>query len=443
MESALPPSPRRAAIAAGILFVVLFASCQRDSFVTPSATPSPFLDPAKLPPGDITTYAGTGHLGFTTAVPRSDIMFYYPIALAVRSADGALGIADLNNNRVCQVDVVSGMVRTVTPAPTGGFFGAVPPLLLGHPTGLVYDTNGTLLIASSTTRSILVPGAPDMPGGLVGDLWRRCGGGTGDSLNVLAVQGRLSYPADVAWGPDSTLYIADQGTSGIDCIPPDSLMRDSLTGTLTRVRRADGSTMRALPLSRYVVRFAGSGGAGFNGDDPVPAAMAQFFSSRGGGRVPSARLCVSPDGHWLYVCDSWNNRVRRVDLFSPDRTVTTFAGGGSPVTTPPAMQPTDGGFGGDGGPAVTCKLSNPTDVDVDFDGSVYICDSGNSRIRHVSPNGVIETMVGTGARGFAGDGGAAVHALLNRPFGISLDRQRRLLYIADSENQRVRVVKLR
>jgi uncharacterized protein (TIGR03437 family) len=106
--------------------------------------------------------------------------------------------------------------------------------------------------------------------------------------------------------------------------------------------------------------------------------------------------------------------------------IATVAGSGTP------------GFSGDNGPAVSARLYNPNAVAVDSAGNLYICDSGNARVRKVS-NGVITTVAGNGTPGFSGDNGPAASAQLNAPSGIAVDSAGNL-YIADYNNQRVRKV---
>jgi hypothetical protein len=98
-----------------------------------------------------------------------------------------------------------------------------------------------------------------------------------------------------------------------------------------------------------------------------------------------------------------------------------------------------GGYGGDGGPATDALLRRPIDVAVAPDGALYIADTDNDCVRKVV-DGVISTAAGTcGERGADGDGGAATSAKLNRPYGITFDAAGNL-YIADTHNNRIRVV---
>ena len=112
-------------------------------------------------------------------------------------------------------------------------------------------------------------------------------------------------------------------------------------------------------------------------------------------------VAVGPDGS-LYIADTVNHRIRRV---GPDGIITTVAGTGGRL-----------GFTGDGGPATQARLSIPRGVAVGPDGSLYIADYGNNRIRRVGADGIITTVAGIGVGGFAGDGGPATQAKLNNPW---------------------------
>jgi sugar lactone lactonase YvrE len=165
--------------------------------------------------------------------------------------------------------------------------------------------------------------------------------------------------------------------------------------------------------------LAGNGIAGYSGDGG-PAAKAQFDWPTG--------VDFDREGN-LFIADFFNNRIRRV---ARDGVVTTFAGTGEP------------GYSGDGGPAAQAQLYNPVSLVLDEAGNIYVADGNNHVVRRIdakSPH-VISTVAGTGQRGFSGDGGPAVKARLNVPRGIALDQKEKLLYIADSLNRRVRVVRL-
>ena len=125
----------------------------------------------------------------------------------------------------------------------------------------------------------------------------------------------------------------------------------------------------------------------------------------------------------LYIADSSNHRIRRVDSSG---TITTVAGGGS--------------ADGDNVPAVQARLSRPSGVVLDGAGNLYIADTSNHRIRRVDSSGTITTVAGTGERGFGGDGGPAVQAQLAVSRWRGGGQRRQPVYIADTLNSRIRRV---
>ena len=162
-----------------------------------------------------------------------------------------------------------------------------------------------------------------------------------------------------------------------------------------------------------IVPFAGDGTAGYT-DGPM-ALAAQFSSPKG--------LAVAGDGSVL-IADNSNNRIRKI---SPNGTVATIAGTGN------------AGFSGDGGQATSASLQQPSAVSISQDGSVYIADTGNHRIRKIGADGIITTLAGNGLAGFSGDGGVASSAKLNSPVGVAV-AQDGTVYIADTNNHRIRRV---
>lgn len=144
--------------------------------------------------------------------------------------------------------------------------------------------------------------------------------------------------------------------------------------------------------------------------------------ARGIGQQPS-RLAIR--GSAVFVADSGHDVVRRIDLSSGHETV--VAGIGIRGST------------GDGGDPLHARLAGPSGVEVAADGTIYIAEALGHRVRRISPDGVITTVAGTGTEGFSGDGGNAVEAALSSPGGLALDGAGALL-IADTGNNRIRKV---
>jgi uncharacterized protein (TIGR03437 family) len=172
--------------------------------------------------------------------------------------------------------------------------------------------------------------------------------------------------------------------------------------------------VRKIDSKGIITTVAGTGVAGFSGDGG-PATAAQLNRPYG--------LAVDVNGY-LYIADLNNNRVRRV---SPAGMIETYAGSNGD------------GSSGDGGPATSAQMLSPRNVTIDSAGNLYISEFAAHRIRKVTPNGTITTAAGTGIAGFRGDGGPATAGQLASPAGLALDGAGNL-YIADSQNQRIREV---
>jgi len=129
----------------------------------------------------------------------------------------------------------------------------------------------------------------------------------------------------------------------------------------------------------------------------------------------------------LVVAEFTGHRVRKIDAKG---TVTTVAGTG------------EKGAAGDGGPALKATFDGMHNLVVGPDGSIYVADTWNSRVRKIDPKGTVTTLAGTGAKGFAGDGGPADKAVFNETFCVALDPAGKNLYVADLKNRRVRAIDL-
>ena len=172
--------------------------------------------------------------------------------------------------------------------------------------------------------------------------------------------------------------------------------------------------IRKVSLGGVITTIAGNGSAGYGGDGgPATSAMLSRPS----------HVTVDAGGN-LYIADSGNSRVRKV---TPDGTITTIAGNGVPAE------------GGDGGPATSASLYYPEDAVADSAGNVYIADGDGNTIRMVSADGIITTVAGNGQAGFSGDGGRATNAALNNPTSVAVDGSGNL-YIGDTNNNAVRKV---
>lgn len=192
------------------------------------------------------------------------------------------------------------------------------------------------------------------------------------------------------------------------------------------MRRVDvcGWMLAALALcasgvAEEVLTIAGSGKAEYTGDGE-PAVEAGVGGPFG--------LVIGPDGA-LYVCETTNHVIRRLDLKTG--IISTVAGTGQK------------GYDGDGGPATSAKLNEPYEIRFDNDGSMFFVEMQNHIVRKVdAKTRIISTVAGSGKAGFSGDGGPATKATLKNPHSIAFDKAGQL-YICDIGNHRVRKVDLK
>ena len=175
--------------------------------------------------------------------------------------------------------------------------------------------------------------------------------------------------------------------------------------------KGDGTIIRN--NVRIIKTIAGNGNEGYSGDNGI-AKEASLY-------VPQD-VAVDSFGN-LYIADSWNSRIRKVDI---NGIITTVAGNGTP------------GFSGDGGLATEASLRYPNCVEVDSTGNLFIADLGNLNIRKVDTSGIITTVAGNGIQGYGGDGGPATEASFI-PYYIAVDSSGNL-FITDYGNLRIRKV---
>ncbi len=175
-------------------------------------------------------------------------------------------------------------------------------------------------------------------------------------------------------------------------------------------------TVLLLSPAPVLTTIAGTGQNGINADST--AALASKLAS------PSAVTYDSAGN--LYVCDTRNHRVRRI---SAAGSISTIAGNGTQ------------GFSGDNGPATAASLDSPMGLTISADETLYIADTRNHRLRRVTPDGIIQTIAGTGVAGYGGDLGPAADAQLRSPAAVALGSLGEL-YIADTGNHRIRRIAL-
>jgi len=330
----------------------------------------------------ISTLAGTGVAGFSgDNLPAGSAQLNGPRQVAVAS-DGSLLIADTDNHRVRKVSP-GGTITTVAGNGVGGYMSDLLPATttsLDEPAAVAPLAGGAFLIADSDNHRIRKVTADGAISTVAGD-----GQSDYDGDGRPATSASLDDPQDVSPTPDGGFLIADRDNDRIRKVGPDGIIR-TVAG--------DDDDDNGL----------GDGGQ---------ATAAKLDYPRG--------VAVLADGGFL-IADSGHHRIRRV---LPSGVISTVAGKDS------------NGYSGDGVPATAAKLEEPSDVVPTPNGGFLIADTKNNRARYVSPDGIIETVAGTGASGYNGDAIPATAAALKEPRGISLSPDGRVL-IADTLNHRVR-----
>lgn len=331
---------------------------------TPPAATSPM----------ITTIAGSkgannvagGYSG--DSGPATSAQLNFPVDIAV-GPTGYLYIADYWSSRIRRIDP-HGTITTLAGGVTTPFVeGAYGPTTgIGLVTSVTVSPDGLVYFANG-----------DFIGRVDPDL----------SVHRLPID-QILTPWGVRFGRDGSLYVSDTFGNKVWRRKPD--------GTLTI--------------------YAGDGTHDFGGDAGA-ATGAQL-------RYPTG-LALDDVGN-LFIADTGNNRIRRVDAAS--QVITTVAGSSDTYS-----------YSGDGGPAENAELSLPQGVVVASNRYVYIADTGNNRVRQLDVRThIITTVAGSGRPGFSGDGGPALNSDLYGPYAVTLDRIGDL-YIADTSNHRIRMIR--
>ena len=355
--------------------------------------------------GIITTVAGNGQFGYSgDGGPATVATLGRPGGLAVDS-QGNFFFSDvtpddpnpnLSNNRIRRVEAKTGTITTVAGTSARGYSGDGGPATqatLDSPWGLALDSGNNLFVADMNNHRVRrVDAASGIIATVAGDGSTTFGGDGGPATGA-----SLSNPNGVTADIQGNVFLADRENQ--------------------RVRRVDGST-------GIITTVAGNGQAGFSGDGQT-ATNASLNLLTGTRTSTPTGLAIDAIGN-LFIADTFNHRIRRVDAGTGF--ITTVAGNGQQ------------GFGGDGGPATSASLNFPAGLAVDSAGNLFIADSNNFRIRRVdASSGVITTVAGSGQQtGNLGDGGPATSANIYS-LGAAVDTSGNL-FIADAGNNRIRRV---
>jgi sugar lactone lactonase YvrE len=391
--------------------------------------------------GTITTIAGNGSIGFSgDGAAAIAAQLDAPTGIAVDAA-GNVYFADTSNYRIRRVDVITEQISTVAGTCTGmcspafgGDGGPATSAQLAQPYGVAVDGAGNIFIADTFNQRIRKVDASGTITTLAGN---GSAGSSGDGGPAISAE--LYEPGGVAVAAAGSVYIADSHGDRIRAVDATTSAIATIAGNGTNL--VGGGAATSLPLnspeavradalgdlyiadqtrvwivdtSGVIAAFAGNGTLGYDGDGG-PATNAELGD-------PSDVAIDSQDN--IYIADTANNRIRRVDQTG---TIMTVVGTGTQ------------GFSGDGGPAIDAQLDAPSGIAFDAQGQLYFTDRANHRIRRVDSAGMISTIAGTGSAGFGGDGSVATTALLDEPHSLAFDSSGNL-YVVDQSNERVRKI---
>jgi sugar lactone lactonase YvrE len=359
-----------------------------------------------VPDVTVSTFAGTADLGFDTGcVSGAEASFRRPRRMSL-GPDGLLYVTDQQNHAIRTLDA-NGQVCLFAGTGDEGYndsgnsSGKAPTF--SFPNGVAVDPAGTVYVTengNSVVRRIRRSGSNITVDTFAGTFNEINDQARQSKLNSTR-QGLVSYrdggaldaafrlPDDIVIAPGGAIYLADAGNHAI-----------------RRIRQSGGQLV--------VETIAGNGVPGF-ADGAGPSA--RFNTPTG--------LAISADGNVLFVADTNNGRIRKIDL--SNGRVSTLAGGG-----------TGGIADGPGGDAI---FDRPIGLALDSDGVLYVAELGLNDIRRVDPDGNVTTLAGAGAVKLRD--GPGIAAQFAQPRGLAIDRARGILYVADYENFVIRKISLR
>lgn len=335
----------------------------------------------------IDTAAGSGEKGFDgdngLAVKAK---LFRPTAVDVDKA-GNLFIVDNGNNCIRKVDS-NGIITTFAGTGKPGLSGDGGPAVqaqFNSPYGIRVDPGGNVLVADQGNNRI----RKITPDGIIKTV---AGNGKSEFSGDggLAIDASLSNPDDVLVDETGSMYIADGGNHRVRKVTPDGIIK----------------TIAGTGKLRY------NGESGYSGDGSQAVAARLNFPS----------LLAADNAGNLYIGDFFNHAIRKI---TPEGIIYTVAGTGKR------------GFNGDNISARNAQLNEPGGIAIAPDGSLLIADGLNFRIRRIKNDGSIQTIAGTGKRGFSGDGGPALNADLSVVDMIKIDLKGSI-YFADVSNNRIR-----
>jgi len=345
-----------------------------------------------LPSGYITTIAGDTTNGYNGDYrSATGALLSLPRGIALTNAEDAILFADSENHRIRKVDLKSGNIFTIAGNGSSDFRGDGNLAIdssLNSPTGIAVDKLGNIYIADSGNNRIRKVDT----GGYISTIAGSSQAGN-DGDRGLATQATLIFPTDVAVDIDGTVYIADLGSNRIRKVNGGTGLITTIAGNGERIFTGNEGIATETAMNPAGIALDGKGGL-------IIADMRNHRVRRinlntgtietivGIGRKPKreddigdgrlaqeallnrpTRVTVTPNGD-IYICDSENHRIRKVD--SKTEMITSIGGDGV------------SGYSGDNKPARDARLWVPYGIAVDRRSNIYIADYLNHRVRRIN-----------------------------------------------------------
>lgn len=320
--------------------------------------------------------------------------------------------------------VNGGVVTTLAGSSQGFADGTGASAKFNTPGNVAVDSAGNVYVADTNNNRI----RKITPGGVVTTL----AGSSSGYVDGTGAGAKLKKPSGLAVDSAGNVYVADTGNNMIRKITPGGVVTTVAGSTTAGYANGTGTNARFNYVCDVAVDSAGImyvtdmgnnrirkvtpggvvstvAGSGVQGANDGTGTSAQFGNPCG--------ITIGTDGT-LYVTDS-NNLVRKITSGS---VVTTLAGST---------------LGFANGAGTSARFYGPSGIAVDSAGTVYVADIGNKRIRKITPDGVVSTLAGSGASGFADGTGAG--AIFYNPTGVAVDSSG-VVYVADTYNHRIRKI---
>lgn len=400
--------------------------------------------------GNSTTVTANGNFSFSTPIAYNGI---YAVTVGTQptgqtcTVSSGTGVVDNASNVgiTCQSSAIVVMASTTvttlagvlsTSPGTGGFVdGSVSSAKFFRPMGLAVDTGGNVYVADIANYRIRKISTQ----GVVTTL---AGSGQRGSVDGVGVGASFYGPIDVAVDASGNVYVADSDGLSIENnktkvrkITPEGVVSTLVGGGSYGISEVPREGSQVTPHSLYSVAVDASGTVYFaTSSGQIGKLTTQgivtllaYGGPQGGEDTPVLGssgafiegVAVDASGN-VYVTDASNNKIRKI---TPQGIVSTLAGSG--------VQGSSDGVG------VAASFRAPCGIDVDTIGNVYVTDLGNSKIRKITPQGVVTTLAGSGNWGYANGIGSA--ASFNGVTGIAVD-SRGNIYVSDQNTNLIRKI---